>query len=179
LKTLEKLVDIHIRLTIDQSLLSDAQQAYCKGRSTDTALHSLVASIERGFHNKEYSLAAFLDIEGTFNNVTPTAITGALTELGIEWPIVGLILTMLTSRVVYSTMGSAHSTRNISRGTPQGGVLYPLLWVIVVNKLLLLLEEAGTKVVATAGQIPANSLQSNGGSLIHPLQVDGWLWTGS
>jgi len=30
----------------------------------------------------------FLDIEGAFNNVTPTAITGALTELGIERPIV-------------------------------------------------------------------------------------------
>jgi len=60
---------------------------------------------------------------------------------------VGLIHTMLTSRVVYSTMGSAHSTGNFSRGTQQGGVLSPLLWVIVVNKLLSLLEEA-TKVVA-------------------------------
>jgi len=82
-----------------------------------------VYSTERGFPNKEYSLAAFLDIEGPSNNVTPTAITCALTELGIERPIVGLIHTMLTSRVVYSTMGSAHSTRNVSRGNPQGGVL--------------------------------------------------------
>jgi len=48
-------------------LLSDAQHAYRKGRSTDTALHSLVFSIERGFRNKEYSLAAFLDIERAFN----------------------------------------------------------------------------------------------------------------
>jgi len=95
-----------------------------------------VYSIERGFRNKEYFLAAFLDIEGAFNNVTPTAITGALTELSIERPIVGLIHTMLTSRVVHSTKGSAHSTRNVSRGTPQGGVLSPLLWVLVVNKLL-------------------------------------------
>jgi len=71
----------------------------------------------------EYSLAAFIDIEGAFNNVTPTAITGALTELGIERTLVGLIHTMLTSRVVYSTMGSAYSTRNVNRGTPQGGVL--------------------------------------------------------
>jgi len=109
-----------------------------------------VSSIERGFHNEEYSLAAFLDIEGAFNNVTPTAINGALTELGIERPIVGLIHTMLTSRVVYSTMGSVHSTRNVSRETPQGGVLSPLLWVLVVNKLLSLLEEVGTKVVAYA-----------------------------
>jgi len=105
-----------------------------------------------GFHNKEYSLAAFLDIEGAFNNVTPTAITGALTGLGIERLIVGLIHTMLTSRVVY-TMGTTHSTRNVSRGTPQGGVLLPLLWVIVVNKLRSLLEEAGTKVVAYADDV--------------------------
>jgi len=99
LKTLERLIDIHIRQTINPSLLSDAQHAYLKGRSTDTAFHSLVSSIERGFRIKEYSLVAFLDIEGASNNVTPTAIT-----VGIERPIVGLIHTMFTSRVVYSTM---------------------------------------------------------------------------
>ncbi|XP_070068177.1 uncharacterized protein [Drosophila takahashii] len=76
-----------------------------------------------------------------------------MTELGIERPIVGLIHIILTSRVVYSTMGSAQSTRNVSRGTPQGGVLSPLLWVIVVNKLLSLLEEAETKVVAYADDV--------------------------
>jgi len=80
-------------------------------RSTDTALHSLVSCIERGFRNKEYYLAAFLDIECAFNNVTPTAINGALTELGMT----------------------------LTRGTPQGGVLLPLLWVIVVNTLLSLI----------------------------------------
>jgi len=47
----------------------------------------------------EYSIGAFLDIEGAYNKVTPTAITGALTELGIERPIVGLIHTVLTSKV--------------------------------------------------------------------------------
>jgi len=113
-----------------------------------------VYSIERGFRKKKYSLAAFLDIEDAFNNVIPTAITGALTELGIERLIVGLIHTILTSRVVYSTMGSAHSNRNVSRGTPQGGVLSPLLWVLVVNKLLSLLEETGTKVVAYLSNSP-------------------------
>jgi len=74
--------DLHIEENLDDQS-TDAQHAYRKGRSTDTALHSLVYSIERGFRNREYSLAAFLHIEGAFNNVTPTAITGALTELGI------------------------------------------------------------------------------------------------
>jgi len=82
----ERLIDIHIRLIFNPSLLSDAQHAYRKSRSTDTAIHSPVLSIERGFRNKEYSLAAFLDIEGAFNNVTPTAIIGALTELALSGP---------------------------------------------------------------------------------------------
>jgi len=76
-----------------------------------------------------------------------------MTELGTEWPIVGLIHTMLTSRVVYSTVGSAHSIRNVSRGISEGRVLSPLLWVIVVKKLLSLLDEAGTNVVANADDV--------------------------
>jgi len=50
-----KLIGIlaHIRLTINPSLLSDAQHAYRKGRSTNTALHSLLFRIERGFRNTE------------------------------------------------------------------------------------------------------------------------------
>jgi len=139
LKTLERLIDIHIRLTINPSLLSDAQHAYRKGRSTDTALHSLVFSIERGFRN-------ILDIEGAFNKVTPTAITGALTELGIERPIVGLIHTVLTRRVVYSTMGSAHSTRNVSRGTPPSSLGYSGQQTTITSR-------RGTKVVAYADDV--------------------------
>jgi len=139
LKTLERLIDIHIRLTINPSLLSDAQHAYRKGRSTDTALHSLVFSIERGFRN-------ILDIEGAFNKVTPTAITGALTELGIERPIVGLIHTVLTRRVVYSTMGSAHSTRNVSRGTPPSSLGYSGQQTTITSR-------RGAKVVAYADDV--------------------------
>jgi len=37
----------------------------------------------------------------------------------------------------------------------------------------------GRRGYPTAGQITANPLQPNGDSLIHPLPVDGWLWTGS
>jgi len=51
----------------------------------------LVSSIEKSLSIKEYTLIAFLDIEGAFNNVLPTAITESLTELGVEPPMVRLI----------------------------------------------------------------------------------------
>jgi len=43
----------------------------------------VVSSIEKSLSIKEYTLIAFLDIEGAFINVLPTPITESLTELGV------------------------------------------------------------------------------------------------
>ncbi|XP_041451825.1 uncharacterized protein LOC121405267 [Drosophila obscura] len=40
--------------------------------------------VEKSLHVKEYSLIAFLDIEGAFYNIIPEAITEALTDLGVD-----------------------------------------------------------------------------------------------
>jgi len=84
-------------------------------------------------------LIAFLDIEGA--------------ELGVEPPMVGLIHKLLISRMVTATLGTSTQTRLVSRSTPQGGVLSPLLWNIAVNKLLRILKGGGCKVVAYADDV--------------------------
>ncbi|KAL7725523.1 hypothetical protein ACLKA6_010093 [Drosophila palustris] len=96
---------------------------------------------------------AFLDIEGAFNNVFPEAITEALTDLEIESRLVGLINQMLKCRAVTSTIGSSTLTSFVSRGTPQGGVLPPLLWNLVVNKLFRDIEGEGCQIVAYAYEV--------------------------
>jgi len=82
--------------------------------------------------------------------VLPTAITESLTEPGVEPPMVRLIHKLLISRMVTATLGTSTQTRLVNRGTPQGGVLSPLLWNIAVNKLLWILEGRRCKVVAYA-----------------------------
>ena len=52
LKTLERIIDAHIRSSLGSDTLSTAQHAYMKGKSTDTALHSLVSQIERSLNYK-------------------------------------------------------------------------------------------------------------------------------
>ncbi len=47
LKTLERMIDLYQRETIDLKMLSARQHAYSKGRSTETALHELVRTIEK------------------------------------------------------------------------------------------------------------------------------------
>jgi len=103
----------------------------------------VVSSIEKSLSIKEYILIAFLDIEGAFNNVFPTAITESLTELGVEPSMVRLIHKLVISRIFTATLGTSTQTRLVNRCTPQGGVLSPLLWNIAVNKLLWILEGGG------------------------------------
>ena len=94
-----------------------------------------------------------MDIEGAFNNVTTSAIAKSLTNIGAEHPIKAWIVSMLNSRVIHSNIGCDKSLRYASRGTPQGGVISPLLWLLVVNEILLDLVKSRIKVVAYADDV--------------------------
>jgi len=143
LKSFERMISLNIGATVDPTQISEAQNAYTKGKSTELALHLVVSSIEKSLTIKEYTLIAFLDIEVAFNNVLPTALTESLTELGVQSQMIGLIHKLLISRMVTATLGTSTQTRLVNRGAPQGGVLSPLLWNIAVDKLLRILEGGG------------------------------------
>ena len=153
LKTLERLIEIHIKDILNPRKMAVSQHAYSKGRSTETALSSVVAEIEKSLEIKEYTLVAFLDIEGAFNNIQPKAILSALKDLGISEPLRKLIEQMLLGRSIISTLGASTMYRSVRRGTPQGGVLSPLLWVLTMNKMLVDLEKKGIHVVAYADDV--------------------------
>jgi len=67
--------------------------------------------------------------------------------------MVRLIHNLLICRMVTATLGPSTQIRLVNRGTPQGGVLSPLLWNIAVNKLLRIREGGCCKVVAYAGDV--------------------------
>lgn len=121
LKTLERLVDLHIRQSLSRNNISSSQHAYCKGKSTDTALHSIVGHIEDSILDKGFTLAAFVDIEGAFNNVTANSVIEAMGRKGIDMGLQNWTNHMLTSRIVSGEVAGACATRAVSRGTPQGG----------------------------------------------------------
>jgi hypothetical protein len=70
LKTKEKLVDRYIKHEIlGPHPLHQHQFAYQPGKSTETALHYVIAHIEAA-ENKEMTLGAFLDTERTFDSTS-------------------------------------------------------------------------------------------------------------
>jgi hypothetical protein len=152
LKVLERLIDHHIRYT-DGLEVSVNQHAYLSGRSTDTALHHLISKIEKALSQKQSALCTFLDIDGAFNNTTIESVCKAAIEHHINPTIVKWIKQLLTNRIAYTTISGENFEITVNRGCPQGGVLSPLLWTIVVDSLLRMLNEAGVYVQGFADDI--------------------------
>ena len=102
----------------------------------ETALHQLVVQVEKALDQQEIALGIFLDIEGAFNNTSYDSMCAALVTHGVDHTIVRWVKATLEGRQTTATLGSASRNVAVSRGCPQGGVLSPLLWCLVVDELL-------------------------------------------
>ena len=154
LKTAERLLDLHIRCSLQgNNPLHPTQFAYIAGRSTEVALHKLVSKIERAFVSKNIALCSFLDIEGAFDNTGYGSISTALERRNIARPIVRWIDAMLKHRIISSTLDTTTALISAVKGCPQGGVLSPLLWSLVVDELLIILAEQGVEAIGYADDL--------------------------
>ncbi|XP_048004470.1 uncharacterized protein LOC125240570 isoform X2 [Leguminivora glycinivorella] len=141
LKTLERLCDKELKETALKNIqIHPNQHAYSQGKSTDSALHAVVSNIENALTMKNSCLGTFIDIEGAFDKTNFSSIQQALQRhetnpLLIEW-----IMNMLRQRRIKLSENQDHQAL-VMRGCPQGGVLSPLLWNLVVNDLITKLNE--------------------------------------
>ena len=118
------------------SKLSKRQYGFTKGASTETALHKLVHKVERAILNSGMALGTFLDIEGAFDNVAFHAIEKALNKKCSSSNTNNWIMSMIKSRSATVEIHGNKKTIKIVRGCPQGGILSPFLWNLVVDSLL-------------------------------------------
>ena len=154
LKTMERLLDLHIRRRLERlTPLHRTQFAYTKGKSTEVALHSLVNRIEGAFRSKEIALCAFLDIEGAFDNTGFGSISRALARRGLDTHTVAWVDAMLKERDISATLGNNSVCTKAVKGCPQGGVLSPLLWSLVVDDLLVKLCGLGYEAIGYADDL--------------------------
>ena len=154
LKVMERLIELDIREAIGKSLpIHKNQYAYMTGKSTESALHELVSGIEKSFHYKETTLCAFLDVEGAFDNTSYESITKALIKRKVHDKSIAWINSMLRGRIITSSLGQSEVTVRAVKGCPQGGVLSPLLWSLVVDELLHILSNNGFKVIGYADDL--------------------------
>jgi hypothetical protein len=153
LKTLEELLDKHIRDgAVVEKPLHQNQFAYRAGVSAETALFQ-VHRLEKCFKHKEVALCAFLDIEGAFDNTSFHVIVKAAREHGLDETCCRWVGSMLESRLIHISLMGCSLTAKVAGGCPQGGVLSPLLWNLVVGRLLAVTNDLGFSTFGYADNI--------------------------
>jgi retron-type reverse transcriptase len=108
--------------------------------------------VEQQLEMKEYATGAFMDIEGAFDSISIDTIKQAMNrhvpEAAVDWTE-----NMLVGRRIMVYHGEKMVEGTPDRGCPQGGVLSPLLWCLVVNNLLEDLQREGFHVYGYADNI--------------------------
>lgn len=157
-KTLERLIKWRLAQVFGEKWASDAQWGFRIGRSTEGAICQLrkVVSASR----QPYVIAIFLDIKGAFNNLWWPLVLRCLRRRACPRNIYNLVRSYLSDRTA-TIEGKQHRvSKKISKGCPQGSVLGPDLWNLVLDELLHqiqsimdTMEDRGSRVVAYADDL--------------------------
>ncbi len=141
LKVVERLILWHLCHDLKlEATLSHKQYGFKKGSGTESAILKLVSIIESALKVGNYAFGIFLDIEGAFDNIPFTAIKRALEKTKAKGNVSNWILHFISTRKLKLNLKGVAIIIWILAGCPQGGVLSPFLWNIVLDSLLILLE---------------------------------------
>jgi len=175
LKGLERIIQWYIHSTFIQKPLFN-QHAYTVGLSTDTALSEVVHYIEHGISQKQIVMAVSLDCTGAFDNIKFNSAKAALRSHGISNSIVDWYDYLLKSRILDLEFNKHKLQIQPTKGSPQGGILSPLVWNCIMDELLQTFRSNAVTAIGYADDIillakgiDQNSILSNVKRALHTV----------
>lgn len=133
--------------------ISTSQHGFRANHSTETAAHTLVSFIEDAFSENKVCATAFFDIKSAFDSAWHPAIIHALAKRACPNYLIKIISSFLSNRQACFSVKEHTHTSFVKLGCPQGGVLSPLLWNLLVDDLLRLTFPFPVKMIAYADDI--------------------------
>lgn len=136
-KIFEKIAYNRITSFLDKySLLSDSQHGFRKGRSTETATTQFIQRVNDELDKNKFVVSIFFDLSRAFDTIHPGFVSEKIEKLGLRGNINKWITSYLTNRNFYVKMGNKKSNlHDVNTGTPQGGVLGPLIFLLYVGDM--------------------------------------------
>ena len=136
-KLIERVVNDRLVNYLEKyKLLSDHQYGFRKNRSTVDATLDYFGTILDKLNNKETVFTAMIDLSKAFDVLKKNVILDKLNHYGVRGSMLMWFDSFLSNRTISVQINDIKSdTECINLGTPQGGVISPTLFSIVINNL--------------------------------------------
>eukprot|EP00745_Piridium_sociabile_P032507 TRINITY_DN548_c0_g1_i12.p1 TRINITY_DN548_c0_g1~~TRINITY_DN548_c0_g1_i12.p1 ORF type:complete len:1198 (+),score=205.51 TRINITY_DN548_c0_g1_i12:1881-5474(+) len=138
-KVYERVIKSRLQHYLDQhSILPTCQAGFRKGRNCIEHVVKLLEQVKKGHSRRMPTnmVAAFFDIKKAFDTVWHAKLLDKMQTLGITGRLYQFVQTFLNSRRMAVKVGSATSqTHTLDMGVPQGSVIAPLLFSIMLHDI--------------------------------------------
>lgn len=154
-KIFEKIIHNRITHYMDNNFPLDSKQhGFRKGGSTVAACTKLMNFIDKSKTKRQDIAVVSLDVAGAFDNVIWDNIIDELVSRSLPSNICRLINSYFQNRQVYNTLNGHKTSRMVVQGCPQGTVLGPFFWCVLMDRLLQTLDNtSSTEIIAYADDL--------------------------
>ena len=142
-KCLERIINNRlIRYLHLNHLLDENQFGFTRQKSVEDALENLIDRVNEIIDRNKVALVVSFDIAGAFDNAPWYRIIDSLGEKHCPAYLINILRSYLSQRKV-ELIGTVGQTKELTQGCPQGSVLGPTLWNLLIDALLKLAAMSG------------------------------------
>ena len=117
-------------------IISKHQAGFRQDRSTIDHIVKLTTHVKKQFAKRKSCLAVFFDITKAYDNVWHKRLLYKLKTIGISGHTYEYLKSYLINRTIQVRVGTSYSTpRNVCMGIPQGSVIAPMLFNLMLFDL--------------------------------------------